>query len=205
MTRKEYIEALRRRGVYWKGGEPLRSLQPKWLPYVTDPNWLSIERWIDFVNRLPNPEILSKLSVREALERLGRVNFGIRGYRINDDPEVLLPLVRAVHRTLQAVATEARPAGIDHLEPDPFTLFTTALGLADQTRVRQCSVCGRLLFAKRRDKTACAGACSDTARQRRFRENKHYYPNRKRNRRAKAAQEARRKESIRRALQGGRR
>lgn len=205
MTRKEQLETLRKRGVHWKDGEPLRSLQPKWLPYVSDPGWLSIERWVEFVNRLHNPEILSGLSAQEAMEQIGQVNFGIPGYRINDDPEVLLSLIREAHRTLQAVATEPRSAGIDHLEPDPFTLFTTALGLADQTRVRQCSVCGRLLFAKRRDKTACAGACSDTARQRRFRENKHYNENRKRNRRATAAHEARRKKSIRQALKGGRR
>jgi hypothetical protein len=200
LTRKKQVETLRERGLDWKEGEPLRSLTPKWLAYVTDPDWLNIERWIELAERLPDEERLSETSVHAATEQLGIVNFGIRNYRVVDDPNFLLPLMRKVRAALRMFATQPRPKGIDHFEPTPLTLFINALGLADIGRIKQCPVCNRIFFARRNDQEACTGACSNTARQRRFREKRYYNQNRKRNRIARKARDDRERNAIRSAL-----
>lgn len=203
LNRKEQIKALRKRGLDWEHGQPLFSLRPKWLPYVSDAGWLGVERWVDLANRLPTEEVLATLSPEEVTQRLGFVNFGIRNYRMVES-EDLIALLRNVRLALEAMATQPRPAGINHFEPDPWILFTTALALADPACVKQCTICNRIFCATRKDQKSCKGSCANTARQRRFREKHYYNQNRKRNRRAREAQRERWHRSIQDTLKGSR-
>jgi hypothetical protein len=189
LKRKELIKTLRRRGLAWGGGSPLFILRPKWLPYLQDPSWLAVERWIELVNRLPDEEKLAQPwsdEVKEQVEGLaGSANFEVPGYRIVDFVDYLR-LLREARKTLLGIATQPRPAEIDHFAPDPFVLLSTALALVDLRQVQRCPICEKVFFAKRIDQMACTGPCTNTARQRRFRANrKRYERNRKRNREAK--------------------
>ena len=160
------------------------------LDYLSNLAWLNIEPWIDLANRFSEGELeaIAKMPQREAGEYMRSADFGIRGYRYIDDPYLLVKLIRAVKETLRIVATEPRPTGIDFVEPTPSTLLMTALSLIDLRRLKECPVCGKVLYTKRKDQTACQGKCSTTWRQRKFRESSpKYNKNRKRNRLAREA------------------
>lgn len=194
MTRKELTKTLRERGLDWVGGSPLFALRPKWLPYLQDPTWLDVERWIELVNLLPDEETLARASHDEAVEEaarlVGSVNFEIPGNRIVDDFDFLLRFLREARNTLLRVATEPRAAGVDYFGLDPFVLLNAALALADLSKIKRCPICAKVFLVKRKDQKACAGACSNTARQRKFRENRlRYEQTRTRNRIAKRRRE----------------
>jgi hypothetical protein len=197
LNRKRREETLRGRNIEWVGGKPLWKLSPpKWLQHVTDPSWLTMKRWVEQANLLTDQEVsLKELSV-ELLKKLPEEeNFSIRRYRMVT-PEKLFPVLQRVRRALESIVAEPRAKGIDHVEPDPFTLFMFALATADPNLVRKCSVCRKLLYVKRRDQFACSGECSNTARQRRSRDKHHYNANRKQNRRAAEDKELRKKAEI---------
>lgn len=183
MTRKERIETLRKRGFEWRGGEPLRRLPPpKWLPFVDDDRWLTLSRWVDEANLLDDQAVSQADPSLEVLRALPTENFSIRQYR-SVEPAILFHLLRNVHQILNSVVSQPRPGGIEHIEPDPFTLFMFALATANPSYLHICSVCGKFLYAMRSDQRACSGSCSNTARQRRFRiQRKRYEQNRKKKR-----------------------
>jgi hypothetical protein len=206
LKKRKATEALRKAGLTWdepKDGEgregkrssgkrkgPLTSLQPKWLPYVNDPAWLTVTPWIEKANLLTREEVYSGESSPETLEKLPLLtNFEIGNYR-SVEPEQLLPLLRNAYAMLDTIVSVERPAfaGADHVAPDPYILFLMAIAITDPSRLRRCAVCRNFIYLKRKDQKTCPGACSNTARQRRFREKKHYNSNRKKNRLAKKAQ-----------------
>ena len=177
LSRKEWLETLRGRGVDWKDGEPLRTLRPRWLDYVSDPSWLNIEPWIDLANRFSDEalETIGRASPQAARKQLDWLGFGIRGFRLIDDPNLILKIVLEVKETLRIVATQPGPAGIDIVEPTPLSLLTAALSRVDLRRLKQCPVCDKIIYAERKDQTARTGRCSTTRRQRKFRENSPKY------------------------------
>jgi hypothetical protein len=196
LNRKDRAKTLRERGLNWAGGQPLWKLTPKWLQHVTDPSWLTTKRWVDEANLLTDQEMSVETPSVELLKKLPEEeNFSIRRYQMVT-PETLFPLLQRVRRALQSVVAEPRAKGIDHVEPDPFTLFMFALATADPKLLRKCSVCGKLLYVKRRDQVACSGECSNTARQRRSRDRLYYNANRKQNQRATEDRDRRKKAEI---------
>jgi hypothetical protein len=195
LSRKHLLEALRMRGIDHTE-EPPRNLQPKWLPYVGDPRWLKIDRWLDQANLLRPKETWIKQPSEETLSRLPLTNFEIRNYRLVS-PEELFPLLQKVRQTLNWVTSQPRPAGIDHFELDPFVLFLAALGTEDLTHVHACPICGKFFRARRKDQLACSSKCANVERQRRFRKNSPTYErNQKRNRAAQQARAYREKEAL---------
>lgn len=189
-------ETLRKRGIEYVADPPPRSLQPRWLQYVTDRRWLEIQPWLDLANRLTLDEPQNEtpplrprgfLQIPPAASGLPTVNFGIRNFRIVGSAE-LHRLVRQIREALEVIVSFPRPAGIEHVEPDPFTLFLSALGQADPARIRRCPVCAKFFYARRIDQMACSPPCANTERQRRLRERRRVYENnRKRNRAARKA------------------
>jgi hypothetical protein len=174
LTRKEQIEALRKGGLDWMQGEPRRWLQPKWLPSVNDPAWLTIEAWIAQANLLTPEETLAAEPSSETLSRLPPTNFEIRNYR-GVEPEFLFDLIRKVRNTLDSVIARPRPKGIDHVEPTPHMLFLVALGMADLARIQRCAKCEKFFYAKREDQVACSLPCSNAVRQQRSRDRRKVY------------------------------
>jgi hypothetical protein len=171
--------------------EPPPSLQPRWLQYVTDPKWLKIEPWVELANAVTRASESGQLD--DQGEDLPTVNFGIRGYRVVER-DWLHALLRRVRDILDAMISQPRPEGIEHVEPDPFRLFLSALDQADPNRIRRCPVCTRYFYSRREDQIACSNRCANAERQRRFRRNRpRYEKNRKQNRRAKKAREVLRK------------
>jgi hypothetical protein len=197
LNRQERVDTLRRRGLDWSGGEPLWKLQPpKWLQHVTDPAWLTMKRWVDEANLLTDQDASLEQPPAEWLKKLSEgENFSIRGHRVVT-AEKLFPLVQRVRRTLESVVNEPRAKGIDHVEPDPFTLFMFTLASADPNLLRKCAVCGKLLYVKRSDQTACSGECSNVARQKRFRAKRYYNANREQNRKAAEGRKLRKEAEI---------
>ena len=195
MSRKSDIEALRRRGFEWVGDKPCKSVELRWLPFVGNPAWLTIERWIELSNLLTSRETEAE-STEEVLSRLPLVNFEIRNYR-GVDRRYLFELLQRVSQTLDAIISTPRPAGIDHFEPDPMILFLIAIGTADPSRVRRCAICQGFFYAKRKDQKACSPSCANVERQRRFRHKRpEYEKNRKHNRAAKDGREQLRRQRV---------
>jgi hypothetical protein len=183
-------ETLRKRGVEYVT-EPPVSLRPTWLQYVTDPQWLKVEPWLELANALAQVAQLDA-----GADSLPSVNFGIRGYRMVAG-DWLRALLQRIGEILDVVISQPRPAGIEHIEPDPFRLFLCALDQAEPARIRRCPVCARYFYSHRQDQIACSKRCANAERQRRFRQNRRRYEeNRKRNRAAREQRELRYKQEL---------
>lgn len=179
-------ETLRKRGVKYVTQPPV-TLQPKWLQYMTDPQWLKIDPWLELTNTLV--QLSKSAELDDGVDGLPFVNFGIRGYRIVQ-PDWLRGLLLRVRDVLDAVVAQPRPAGIEHIEATPFRLFLAALDQADPDRIRRCPKCARYFYSRRKDQIACSNQCANAERQRRFRLNRpRYEKNRRQNRRAKKVRE----------------
>lgn len=202
LSRKSDVETLRKRGIEWTGDGPVRSVKLPWLPYVTDPRWLTVERWIEFANQLDREELRNTEPSPETLDRLpGWQNFGIRNYQLVDDKKSIYERVRKVWMTLRDIAATPQPAGIEHVEPDPLMLFLLALGTATANRIRSCVVCEKIFYAQRKDRKACSPDCANINRQRSFRRNQpRYEATRKKNRKAEKAREEKKMKEIRAAV-----
>jgi hypothetical protein len=191
LRRKIPRETLRKRGIDYVT-EPPVSLRPTWLQYVTDPQWLKIESWLELVNALAR--VSNSAQLDDGADGLPFVNFGIRGYRVVES-DWLRSLLLGVRDVLDAVVSQPRPAGIEHVEANPFRLFLASLDQADPDRLRRCEVCGRYFYAQRRDQFACPEQCANTRRQRKYRLNRsRYEKNRRQNRQAEKIREAWRKQ-----------
>lgn len=203
MNLKSYVEALRKRGLEWPDGGPLKGgdLKLRWLPFVSDPEWLTIERWIELTNLLSPEELQAANTPLAPRRQLPTQNFGIRNYRLVDDPAFLYALIKRVRDTLDAVIGTPRPTEIEHVDPDPLMLFLLALGIAEPARIRKCAVCGKIFYAQRKDQKACSRECSNTNRQRTFRQNRpRYEATRKKNRRAEESREEKKMKEIQAAV-----
>jgi hypothetical protein len=149
------------------GKEPL----PKWIKSRWyDPNWLKIEKWLNFAN--------------DPLKEEGpTINFGIRNFRMIS-PESARPLQEAVREIFAGIV--AWPSPVGRFEPDPLRLFTLALEKTQTSRIRRCGICPRLFHAGRKDQKCCSKRCSNALRQRTFRDNRNRYEsNRRQNHAAK--------------------
>jgi hypothetical protein len=190
LSQKNAVETLRTRGFEWADGKPVTSVRLKWLPFVGDPSWLKIERWIKQANLLNDEEMAHDQAPDELLDRLPRVNFEIRNYR-GVEPAYLYDLIRNIRRTLEAVALSPKPGGIEHVEPDPLMLFLLALGTAESRKIRRCPVCDKFFYAQRTDQLACSRPCANVERQRKFRRSRpQYEKNRRRNKEMKKKRRA---------------
>jgi hypothetical protein len=152
---------------------------PTWIAErPQDAKWLKIERWVELANNPPGDDS-------------SPINFGVRGSRIADDPELTRTLANTVREVLSSMAQRLHDGDIDRYEPDPFYLFVSALERCELLRIRRCGIedCRNLFYAKRILQKGCSTRCAAALRQRRSREKgKEYEQNRKRNRAAKIQQ-----------------